>query len=114
MGLTLLEEDLVKNGKHVWVAFSMTPKAGYNYLSTASHFAAESEGYGGKVCTIGDSMQSVDALVHYIDPGNTQVKIAYPCLWFGLSIKASRAMMVAPQWCLSLVTTRAREVLSTG
>ncbi|CAE7240504.1 rbcG, partial [Symbiodinium sp. CCMP2456] len=40
--LTLDEATLVKNGEHVLVAYIMKPKTGYDYLSTAAHFAAES------------------------------------------------------------------------
>ncbi|CAE7453985.1 rbcL, partial [Symbiodinium pilosum] len=40
--LSLDEATLVKNGKHVLVAYIMKPKAGYDYLATAAHFAAES------------------------------------------------------------------------
>ena len=37
--LTLDEDELIKNGKHVLVAYIMKPKAGYDYLATAAHFA---------------------------------------------------------------------------
>ena len=40
--LSLTEEDLIKNGQHVLVAYILKPKAGYDYLATAAHFAAES------------------------------------------------------------------------
>ncbi|CAE7233248.1 rbcL, partial [Symbiodinium sp. CCMP2456] len=40
--LSLDEATLIKNGKHVLVAYIMKPKAGYDYLATAAHFAAES------------------------------------------------------------------------
>merc|ERR1719197_648984 len=36
------EADLIKKGVHVLVAYIMKPKAGYDYLATAAHFAAES------------------------------------------------------------------------
>ena len=36
--LSLVEEDLVKNGKHVLVAFSMMPIADYDYPATAAHW----------------------------------------------------------------------------
>ena len=41
--LSLKEEDLVKGGKHILVAYKMKPKPGFgSYLSCAAHFAAES------------------------------------------------------------------------
>ncbi|CAK0822733.1 unnamed protein product [Prorocentrum cordatum] len=50
--LSLTEEDLIKNGQHVLVAYIMKPKAGYDYLATAAHFAAESStGTNVNVCT---------------------------------------------------------------
>jgi len=53
--LSLTEEDLLKNGKHVLVAYIMKPKAGYDYLATAAHFAAESStGTNVNVCTTDD------------------------------------------------------------
>ena len=36
------EEQPIKNGKHVLVAYIMNPIAGYDYPATAAHFAAES------------------------------------------------------------------------
>ena len=40
--LSLREEDLIAGGKYVLCAYVMKPKAGYEYLETAAHFAAES------------------------------------------------------------------------
>merc|ERR1712232_1427548 len=61
--LSLTEEDLLKNGKHVLVAYIMKPKAGYDYLATAAHFAAESStGTNVNVCTTDNFTKSVDAL----------------------------------------------------
>merc|ERR1719215_1598254 len=61
--LELDEADLIKNGKHVLVAYIMKPKAGYDYLATAAHFAAESStGTNVNVCTTDDFTKSVDAL----------------------------------------------------
>eukprot|EP00448_Togula_jolla_P023973 CAMPEP_0170592552 /NCGR_PEP_ID=MMETSP0224-20130122/12983_1 /TAXON_ID=285029 /ORGANISM="Togula jolla, Strain CCCM 725" /LENGTH=185 /DNA_ID=CAMNT_0010916461 /DNA_START=46 /DNA_END=599 /DNA_ORIENTATION=+ len=60
--LSLTEEGLIKNGKHVLVAYIMKPKAGYDYLATAAHFAAESStGTNVNVCTTDDFTKSVDA-----------------------------------------------------
>ncbi|CAE7510672.1 rbcL, partial [Symbiodinium sp. CCMP2456] len=79
--LSLDEATLIKNGKHVLVAYIMKPKAGYDYLATAAHFAAESStGTNVNVCTTDDFTKSVDALVYYIDPDSEEMKIAYPNL----------------------------------
>ena len=43
--LSLKEDDLLKGGKHVLVAYLMKPKSGYGYLEAAAHFAAESSRY---------------------------------------------------------------------
>ena len=69
-------------------------KAGYDYLATAAHFAAESStGTNVNVCTTDDFTKSVDALVYYIDPENEECKIAYPNLLFDRNIIDGRAMM---------------------
>ena len=83
-----------RNGKHVLVAYIMKPKAGYDYLATAAHFAAESStGTNVNVCTTDDFTKSVDALVYYIDPDNEEMKIAYPNLLFDRNIIDGRGMM---------------------
>merc|ERR1712203_679357 len=92
--LSLTEEGLIRNGKHVLVAYIMKPKAGYDYLATAAHFAAESStGTNVNVCTTDDFTKSVDALVYYIDPEAEEMKIAYPNLLFDRNITDGRAMM---------------------
>eukprot|EP00933_Yihiella_yeosuensis_P031617 TRINITY_DN251_c0_g1_i12.p1 TRINITY_DN251_c0_g1~~TRINITY_DN251_c0_g1_i12.p1 ORF type:complete len:793 (-),score=239.88 TRINITY_DN251_c0_g1_i12:372-2675(-) len=92
--LSLDEDTLIRNGKHVLVAYIMKPKAGYDYLATAAHFAAESStGTNVNVCTTDDFTKSVDALVYYIDPDNEEMKIAYPTLLFDRNITDGRAMM---------------------
>ena len=92
--LSLVEEDLIKGGKHVLVAYIMKPKAGYDYLATAAHFSAESStGTNVNVCTTDDFTKSVDALVYYIDPENEEMKIAYPNLLFDRNIIDGRGMM---------------------
>ncbi|CAK0900640.1 unnamed protein product [Prorocentrum cordatum] len=92
--LSLTEEDLIKNGQHVLVAYIMKPKAGYDYLATAAHFAAESStGTNVNVCTTDDFTKTVDALVYYIDPENEEMKIAYPTALFDRNITDGRAMM---------------------
>ncbi len=66
--LALTEKQLIADGNHVLVAYIMKPKAGYEYLSTAAHFAAESStGTNVTVCTTDDFTKSVDALVYEID-----------------------------------------------
>merc|ERR1719386_339832 len=92
--LSLVEEDLIKNGNHVLVAYIMKPKAGYDYLATAAHFAAESStGTNVNVCTTDDFTKTVDALVYYIDPECEEMKIAYPTALFDRNITDGRAMM---------------------
>merc|ERR1712019_59825 len=79
---------------HVLVAYIMKPKAGYDYLATAAHFAAESStGTNVNVCTTDDFTKSVDALVYYIDPDEEEMKIAYPTMLFDRNITDGRAMM---------------------
>ena len=39
---SLVEEVLIINGMHVLVAFILMPIAGFDYLATAAHSAAES------------------------------------------------------------------------
>merc|ERR550532_2301747 len=74
--LELDEDELIKNGQHVLVAYIMKPKAGYDYLATAAHFAAESStGTNVNVCTTDDFTKTVDALVYYIDPDEEEMKI---------------------------------------
>jgi ribulose-bisphosphate carboxylase large chain len=72
----------------------MKPKAGYDYLATAAHFAAgSSTGTILHVCTTHDFAKSVDALVYYIDPENEEMKIAYPTMLSDRNITDGRAMM---------------------
>ena len=41
--LSLKEQDLIKNGKHVLVAYKMKPKAGFgSYLQCAAHLDRKS------------------------------------------------------------------------
>ena len=66
--LQLREADLVAGGRHVLCAYSMKPKAGYEYLATAAHFAAESStGTNVEVSTTDDFTRSVDALVYEVN-----------------------------------------------
>ena len=94
LGHLVCDLNMERNGKHVLVAYIMKPKAGYDYLATAAHFAAESStGTNVNVCTTDDFTKSVDALVYYIDPDNEEMKVAYPNLLFDRNIIDGRGMM---------------------
>lgn len=92
--LDLKEADLIAAGKHVLVAYIMKPKAGYGYLETAAHFAAESStGTNVDVSTTDDFTRGVDALVYEIDEAKEEMKIAYPVELFDRNITDGRAMI---------------------
>ncbi|MGO4914742.1 ribulose-bisphosphate carboxylase [Pseudogemmobacter sp. W21_MBD1_M6] len=93
--LSLREEDLIKAGGHILVAYIMKPKAGYgNYLQTAAHFAAESStGTNVDVSTTDDFTRGVDAIVYEIDEAKELMKIAYPVELFDRNITDGRAMI---------------------
>lgn len=94
--LSLKEEDLIKGGNHVLVAYTMQPAAGYGYLEVASHFAAESStGTNVEVCTTDDFTKGVDALVYFIDEAKGIMKIAYPIDLFDRNITDGRVMLVS-------------------
>jgi len=94
--LTLREEDLIAAGKHVLCAYIMKPKAGYGYLETAAHFAAESStGTNVEVSTTDDFTRGVDALVYEIDEEKELTKIAYPVDLFDRNIIDGRAMLAS-------------------
>jgi len=94
--LDLKEEDLVAGGKHILVAYKMKPKAGYDYLSTAAHFAAESStGTNVEVSTTDDFTKGVDALVYHIDEATEDMRIAYPLELFDRNVTDGRFMMVS-------------------
>ncbi len=95
--LNLKEEDLIKGGDHVLCAYIMKPKAGFfDYLGTASHFAAESStGTNVQVCTTDDFTKGVDALVYEIDEEKEIMKIAYPVDLFDRNMIDGRAMIVS-------------------
>jgi ribulose-bisphosphate carboxylase large chain len=94
--LSLREEDLIAGGKHVLCAYIMKPKAGYGYLETAAHFAAESStGTNVSVSTTDDFTKGVDALVYEIDPEKELMKIAYPTDLFDRNIIDGRAMIAS-------------------
>jgi ribulose-bisphosphate carboxylase large chain len=94
--LNLREEDLIAEGKHVLCAYIMKPKAGYGYLETAAHFAAESStGTNVSVSTTDDFTRGVDAIVYEIDEEKELMKIAYPTDLFDRNIIDGRAMLAS-------------------
>ncbi len=94
--LSLKEDDLITEGRHVLCAYIMKPKEGYGYLETASHFAAESStGTNVEVSTTDDFTRRVDALVYDIEEHQQLMKIAYPIELFDRNIIDGRAMVVS-------------------
>jgi len=94
--LDLTEADLIAGGQHILVAYTMKPKAGYDYLATAAHFAAESStGTNVEVCTTDDFTKGVDALVYHIDEATEDMRIAYPLELFDRNVTDGRFMMVS-------------------
>ena len=94
--LSLKEADLIADGGHVLCAYIMKPKAGYGYLETAAHFAAESStGTNVSVSTTDDFTRGVDALVYEIDEDKELMKIAYPVELFDRNITDGRAMIAS-------------------
>src|SRR4030065_546570 len=94
--LSLKEEDLIKGGKHILVAYKMKPKAGTGYLEAAAHFAAESStGTNVEVSTTDAFTKGVDALVYLIDEATEEMRIAYPIDLFDRNITDGRMMIVS-------------------
>jgi ribulose-bisphosphate carboxylase large chain len=94
--LSLREEDLIKKGEHVLVAYIMKPKGGGDYVATAAHFAAESStGTNVSVSTTDDFTRSVDAIVYEVDPEKELMKVAYPVPLFDLNITDGKAMIAS-------------------
>jgi ribulose-bisphosphate carboxylase large chain len=94
--LSLKEEELIKNGKHILVAYTMTPAAGVGYLEAAAHIAAESStGTNVEVSTTDDFTKGVDALVYFIDEAKGIMKVAYPNDLFDRNVTDGRAMIVS-------------------
>jgi len=94
--LSLDEETLITEGKHLLVAYKMQPQPGYGYLETAAHFAAESStGTNVEVSTTDDFTKGVDALVYQIDEANLDMRIAYPIELFDRNVIDGRAMIVS-------------------
>ena len=94
--LDLKEADLIAEGRHILVAYKMKPRAGYEYLATAAHFAAESStGTNVEVCTTDDFTRGVDALVYHIDEASEDMRIAYPLELFDRNMTDGRFMLVS-------------------
>jgi len=94
--LSLNEENLLADGNHILVAYTMEPAEGYGYLEAAAHFAAESStGTNVEVSTTDDFTKNLDALVYEIDEANGIMKIAYPNDLFDRNIIDGRAMIVS-------------------
>jgi len=94
--LSLNEDKLLADGKHILVAYTMEPAEGYGYLEAAAHFAAESStGTNVEVSTTDDFTKGVDALVYLIDEAKGIMKIAYPNDLFDRNVIDGRAMIVS-------------------
>ncbi|MCP4411398.1 MAG: ribulose-bisphosphate carboxylase [Gammaproteobacteria bacterium] len=94
--LNLNEDNLLADGNHILVAYTMEPAEGYGYLEAAAHFAAESStGTNVEVSTTDDFTKGLDALVYFIDEAKGIMKIAYPNDLFDRNIIDGRAMLVS-------------------
>lgn len=97
--LQLREADLLAGGAHVLCAYHFKPKAGYDPVATAAHFAAESStGTNVDVSTTDEFTKGVDALVYDVSErgdGEYLMKIAYPVALFDRNIKDGRAMLAS-------------------
>lgn len=94
--LSLQENDLISNGKHILVAYKMKSKAGHGYLEAAAHFAAESStGTNVEVSTTDNLTKGVDALVYHIDEAAEDMRIAYPLELFDRNVTDGRMMIVS-------------------
>ncbi len=94
--LNLNEDNLLADGNHILVAYTMEPAEGYGYLEAAAHFAAESStGTNVEVSTTDDFTKGLDALVYFIDEAQGIMKIAYPNNLFDRNIIDGRAMLVS-------------------
>jgi ribulose-bisphosphate carboxylase large chain len=95
--LTLKEDELIRDGRHVLVAYHMKPKAGFGgYIETAAHFAAESStGTNVEVSTTDAFTRGVDAIVYVADEERELIKLAYPVELFDRNITDGRAMIAS-------------------
>ena len=86
--LSLKEDDLLANGGHILVAYTMHPADGYGYLEVAAHIAAESStGTNVEVSTTDDFTK--------VDEAKGIMKVAYPNDLFDRNIIDGRAMIVS-------------------
>ncbi len=78
--LDLDEQQLIRDGKHVLVAYHMKPKEGFGgFVETAAHFAAESStGTNVEGSTTDAFTRGVDAIVYEADERRELIKLAYP------------------------------------
>ncbi len=94
--LSLREEDLIADGMHILCAYTMQPKAGYEYVEATAHFAAESStGTNVEVSTTDDFTKGVDAIVYHADEASGDMRIAYPLDLFDRNMIDGRMMMVS-------------------
>lgn len=96
VNLGLSEDALIRGGRHVLCAYRMKPRAGFDYVPTAAHFAAESStGTNVEVCTTDDFTRGVDAIVYEVDEEAELMKIAYPVDLFDRNIIDGKAMIAS-------------------
>ncbi len=95
--LSLDEDTLIAEGKHMLVAYTMHCMPGFGgYLETAAHFAAESStGTNVEVSTTDDFTKNLDAMVYEIDEAKGIMKIAYPNDLFDRNVIDGRTMIVS-------------------
>src|ERR1035441_1029995 len=94
--LSLRENDLIRGGGHILVAYKMKPQPGHGFLEAAAHFAAESStGTNVEVSTTDEFTKGVDALVYQIDEVTEEMRIAYPIDIFDRNISDGRMMIVS-------------------
>ena len=100
--LSLKEEDLIADGKHVLAAYKMKPADGFfDYLGTAAHFCAESStGTNVQTVTTDDFAMGLDAICYEIDEENELMKVAFPIDLFDRNITDGRAMVVSLMTCM--------------
>ncbi len=94
--LSLKEEDLISEGKHILCAYKMKPTPGLSYIEAAGHFAAESStGTNVEVSTTDDFTKGVDALVYHVDEQQEELRIAFPLDLFDRNMIDGRMMIVS-------------------
>ena len=94
--LGLKEEDLIRGGRHILVAYTMQPKAGTGYLEAAAHFAAESStGTNVAVSTTDSFTRGLDAQVYHADAASGELRIAFPLELFDRNMSDGRFMLVS-------------------